>query len=226
MTETQAREKVQTLFFDMDGTLVDTEGAAARVVEKVFQEWGMTILQEDAEAVLGKKWEVAFDHVFKKYKAPIPRAEAEALILDRYRKGLAEHLIEVPGAVSAVKALAKGYRMALVSGSYREEILWILAKLGIDHHFEVILGAEDYPQSKPAPDGYLLGLRKMKADPKSSLVLEDSRAGIESAHRAGMKVVAIRCTNRFGQDQSKADFSIEDLRELSPQWIQSQVDKA
>ncbi|MGZ3687945.1 MAG: HAD family hydrolase, partial [Bdellovibrionota bacterium] len=107
----------------------------------------------------------------------------------------------------------------LVSGSHRSEILWALDKLQIRSHFQVILGAEDYPRSKPAPDGYEKALKTLAVKPNRSLVFEDSTAGIRSARDAGTWVVAITGTNHFKQDTSEAHHWIPDLREVNVDWI-------
>jgi len=66
-----------------------------------------------------------------------------------------------------------------------------LEKLKIKHHFQIILGAEDYFQSKPHPDGYSKAVQVLGANPNSCLVFEDSTAGIQSARSAGLWVIAV-----------------------------------
>lgn len=218
MTEKMA---LQTVFFDLDGTLIDTEQAAARVLRETFHEWNIPISHEDADRVTGVTWEKALQFLFTRYAPPIPSDDATHLILARYHAVLRDHLPEVPGAREAVRSLSKYVRLAVVSGSHHHTIEWALKQLGILQYFEFVLGAEDYPQSKPAPDGYLKGLKMMGADPATSLVFEDSFAGITSSKAAGIKVVALRATNYLNQDQSKADYFIHDLRDVSDAWIRS-----
>lgn len=212
------------MFFDLDGTLIDTEQAAARVIRETFQEWHIPVSEADAHRVTGVTWDTAFQFLYSRYSPPIPTEEATHLILARYHAALRDHLPEVPGAREAVHLLARYTRLAVVSGSHHHTIEWALKQLGILGHFEFVLGAEDYPASKPAPDGYVKGLEMMKAQPSLSLVFEDSVAGITSAKAAGISVVALRATNYLNQDQSKADWFIHDLRDVSEEWIHTHFD--
>ena len=81
--------------------------------------------------------------------------------------------------------------MAVVSGSPRESVLKTLEYLGIRDLFPVVVGAEDYPRGKPAPDPFLIAANLLNVPPSECLVFEDADLGIESAIAAGMKWVRI-----------------------------------
>lgn len=164
---------------------------------------------------------MAFDHLFKKYPIPVPAEQAAEEMMERYRKSLLTHLKFVPGSADAVKALAGHFKLALVSGSNRSEIFFALDRLGVREQFEVVLGAEDYPKSKPAPDGYLKAMKMLQANAAETLIFEDSEAGIASARAAGTWVVAITGTNHFNQDISKAHEKIPDLTQVNAEWVKA-----
>lgn len=214
-------KEIKVILFDLDGTIVDTEPAAARAVAECFAEWGISLSLQDARVVAGRTWNEAFSFLFKRYSVPVSHQEASTEMLSRYRNALANELCVVPGSVQAVHSLSQCYRLGLVSGSWKSEVLWVLDKLKIRQCFEVILGAEDYNKSKPEPDGYLKALEVLEVDSSSGLVFEDSEPGIKSALSAGLRVVAITSTNHFGHDISQAHFQIKDLTEVNPQWVRS-----
>jgi beta-phosphoglucomutase len=212
---------INTILFDMDGTLVDTEPTAADAVNECFREWGASIDHTDATHVVGRTWRVAFRYLFQKYPPPLSTDEAGRYVMRRYRELLERKLTPVPGSVDAVRALAKVYPLGLVSGSEREDILWILRKLGIQPEFRVILGAGDYNGSKPSPDGFLKALAVLGSQATTTLAFEDSVAGIASAKAAGLWVTAVTSTNHFAHDISGADEYVTDLRSVSVDWIKA-----
>jgi HAD superfamily hydrolase (TIGR01509 family) len=212
---------LQAIFFDLDGTLVDTEKAASIALEQSLALWGIQATREDAAEIAGRTWEAALRSLRTKYRFPLSEEETLKHVLGNYRETLQQELPLVPGGVEAVRALATQYPLALVSGSHRREILWCLERLQIQKEFSIILGAEDYPASKPAPDGYLRAMQELKIPQGAALVFEDSEPGIRSARAAGQWVVAITSTNHFGHSQSQAHHRIPNLVGVNPAWVQN-----
>ncbi len=81
------------------------------------------------------------------------------------------------------------YKLGVVSASSRFEIEPALEAAGIRRCFEVVIGTEDVEHTKPAPDPYLLALRRLGVG--RALALEDSAAGEASATAAGLDVLRV-----------------------------------
>jgi HAD superfamily hydrolase (TIGR01509 family) len=213
------KNRIQAVLFDLDGTLIDTEPTAAQAVQECFAQWGHEITPSDAQYVTGRTWASALDYLFLKYCLPIAKESATHQIQKRYRQTLEANLPQVPGAVETVENLASHYRLGLVSGSFRHDILWALDTLRIAARFEIILGAENYTHGKPNPEGYLKAVHTLQVNPQECLVFEDSQPGIQAARAAGLWVVAVTGTNHFHQDQSQAHYSVADLLNINSEWI-------
>jgi HAD superfamily hydrolase (TIGR01509 family) len=210
---------IRTILFDLDGTIIDSEKVAFQSILECYSGWGITIDPSDAAIVAGKKWEVAFDLLFRKYPLPLSQAEASVKIIQRYQKNISENLQTIPGVLDAIRFFAKDHNLGLVSGSHREDILWALETLKVRDLFKVVLGAEDYVGSKPAPDGYQKALELFQEEPHRALVFEDSHAGVSSAVAAGIPVVAVTAANHFGHNLDHATAIIPHFLGVNAQWL-------
>lgn len=210
---------IQAILFDLDGTLIDSEPVGLKAIMECTKAWGVPVTYEDASSVVGKKWDVAFDLIYSKYTLPYPKPEASRMIVDRFKQIHRANPEIVPGVVDAIRDFSKEFKLALVTGSHRDDAEWALKALKVDGYFSHVFAAEDYPNSKPAPDGFLAAMKALGVGGKDALVFEDSVAGIASAKAAGCRVVAIECTNHFGLDQSGAHACIRDFVGVDRAWV-------
>jgi beta-phosphoglucomutase-like phosphatase (HAD superfamily) len=81
----------------------------------------------------------------------------------------------------------------------------------------VMICAEDLSRGKPDPEGYLTAAMRLGQPPKDCIVIEDAPAGIEAAHNAGMRVIAIAATYPSEQPGA-ADIVVERLTDLFVVW--------
>jgi HAD superfamily hydrolase (TIGR01509 family) len=81
--------------------------------------------------------------------------------------------------------------MAIASGGSRMVVEKLLRQVGISDWFDEVVTADDVTEGKPAPDIFLHAARLMGVHPAKCLALDDAPAGILSAQRAGMQVIAI-----------------------------------
>jgi len=80
---------------------------------------------------------------------------------------------------------------AVVSGGRRNSVIRSLTTVNLLDRFQTIVGAEDYVNSKPAPDAFLLAAERLGVAPASCLVFEDTSLGIQAATAAGMASVLV-----------------------------------
>jgi len=210
---------VKAFIFDLDGTLIDSEMLwVAAMVAYLADHGCVTSRQEMMKVVVGHSW---FD-IYRKVIALAPQLstvtiQEMALQLRSYYIKQCEDSgsILIPTSVSLLKALAKDYPVIIVSGSPHNDVENAVRLMEAEANVKFVLGAEDYPRGKPAPDGFLLGAKKLGVAPNHCVVFEDSTAGVRSAKAAGMYCVALSRPTEHPQDISPADWVLEDLSDFS-----------
>ena len=93
-----------------------------------------------------------------------------------------------PGVAELIQKLHGRARMAVVSGTWRENIKTVLDAAGLVDSFDLIVGKEDVTAVKPAPDAYHLALKRLRLVAKSAVAVEDSPTGLAAARAAGIRV--------------------------------------
>ena len=142
-------------------------------------------------------------------------------VADRVADVYREKLPLLPGAVEAVKSLAKEWPLGLASSSNRHVIDLVLELAGIADAFAVTVSSEEVGAGKPAPDVYLEAARRLGKEAPACVAIEDSTNGIRSAHAAGMAVIAV--PNQDFPPESDAlelaDVTVKSLTEVTPETV-------
>lgn len=97
----------------------------------------------------------------------------------------------IPGAIEAVRRLARTHPLGLASSAHREVIDAALRTTGLADAFRVVVSSDEVARGKPEPDVYLETARRLGVAPRDCLVIEDSLNGVLAARAAGMTVVLI-----------------------------------
>jgi len=216
---------LRAVFFDLDGTLADTERQNAEAVARVLGRAGRSLSDEEREFVIGHGWHEIYHQLVTNGGVTVGYEELmHKAGVERVRIVDEEGLDVLPGAVDTVRRLTSRYAAAVVSGSSRAEVEAVLRKLDVLGCFPWFLGAEDTARGKPFPDGYLLAATRLQVAPADCLVLEDSTAGIRAARAAGMKVIGVRAGNFAKQPQDEADRVVDTLGDVSDALVASLFD--
>lgn len=184
------------VLFDMDGTLIDSEGLWLESEVEVMAELGASWTEADQAHCLGGPLERVAHYMIERSGADTtPDAVGQAL-LDRMERRLrSTPLVWQPGArelVDEVRSL--GIPTALVSASWSRLIRAVADHVTEDLGpgvFDVIVAGDDVAHSKPHPEPYLTAARLVGAFPAQCLVIEDSPTGVAAGAAAGCTVVAV-----------------------------------
>ena len=111
--------------------------------------------------------------------------------------------------------------LAIVTGSIRGEVEYILKRANLRQYFPVIIGSNEVKDCKPSPEGYLLAVEKLNQlnpelslQPSQCLAIEDKPVGISAAKNAGMQVVGVANTYPLHMLQRQSNWCVDHLLEL------------
>lgn len=179
-----------TIFFDMDGTLIDSEVGITRCVAHALTQMGLEVpCEQELRAWIGPSLRTSF--------APLLRDDdkVEAAVLhyrDRFEShGWAEHVV-YPGIAEAVEALhAAGHRLAIVTAKNEPHARRIAAHLPFGHRFVDVIGATADGSRSHKPELIAEALRRLEVAPADCWMIGDRRMDIEGARHHGMRHVGV-----------------------------------
>jgi beta-phosphoglucomutase len=184
--------RYDAILFDFDGVLVDSEPVHFECWLEILESFGMRMDWEtyrthgigvSDRALMSMLCERAGrPEVVDRLLAEYPRKK------EMFRSRMLERQL-IPAEVLALLPELHDYQLAVVTSSGQSEVEPLLREAGIHGLFRTVVYGGDVKQLKPAPDPYLLAMKKLGA--RTALVVEDSDAGEASGHAAGLDVLRV-----------------------------------
>ncbi|GAA0582923.1 HAD family hydrolase [Halomonas salifodinae] len=212
---------METLIFDCDGVLVDSEAIAEATLVALLGEW---LPDLDADTVLSQALGMTTANILRhleELSAHRLPDDATERVDETIEARLAEELRAMPGVAAAIDAI--DLPKAVVSNSRRQRVLASLATTGLDSRLggAPIFTAEQVARPKPDPALYRLAAETLGVAPARCLVVEDSVSGATAAHAAGMTVIGFTGASHVQPGQAErlaaagAWRVIDDMRDLT-----------
>lgn len=176
--------------FDCDGTIADSMPLHYVAWKKALGEWNCPF-DEELFYAWGGKPPVEIVAALNEMQGLNMPVEATAERKENYYYEQLPTLQPVPEVLEHIDAQHGKLPFAVVSGSSRESVIKSLTTINLLDRFDTLVGSEDYQNSKPAPDAFLVAARRLKIDPQDCLVFEDTALGIQAATAAGMASVRV-----------------------------------
>lgn len=183
----------KAVIFDMDGLMFDSERATYEEYVKICRDRGCQMTRAFYVTLLGRPLPAAIELLRKEYGPDFPASQVVNLV----QKGLHRRFLEqdIPikkGLPEILEALKKrGFSCIVASSSNRQWVEFLIKKAGVAEYFLDIICGDEIERGKPNPDIFLCACEKLGCSPEEAWVLEDSEAGIEAAHRAGIDCIGI-----------------------------------
>lgn len=182
----------QTVIFDMDGLLIDSEALYRRSMMAAAAECGHNMQPDAYNNLCGCTWADITTLLVKNHGTDFPVEPFKGSWLKHH--GLMSRDV-VPlknGVVECLDVLeASGVPCAVATSSGHETVKQRLGHFGLIERFNHIVARGDYDAPKPSPAPYLLAAEKLGVEPRFCLALEDSYTGVRSASAAGAMTVMI-----------------------------------
>jgi beta-phosphoglucomutase len=208
---------IQTVIFDMDGVIVDTEPVHRYAYFQHFSELNIEVSEELFTSFTGNSTRNVFQRVNSIFNL---NADVEELILRKRNLfndafDHKEDLELLEGVENLIKNLYEnGVEMILASSASKVTIDRVFRRFGLHPYFSHIVSGEDFPNSKPHPAIFEFAASLSTAPKENCIVIEDSTNGVLAAKAAGIYCVGYNSIHSKLQDLSKADLIINHFNEL------------
>ncbi len=206
---------IKGAIFDLDGLLVDTEKFQRDSWIEALKPFGVLITNEEYFDYAGKTGNFIEERIKKKHNLKVKKGslqEKKESILFEWLK--TKRIDILPFGKEAINFFSeKGMKVAVCSGSPRDEISLKLRRTGLSPLFKVVISRDDVEKGKPYPDMYILAAKGINLKPEECITFEDTQYGVEAAKSAGMVCLAVPNETSQKQDFSKADGVFKNLEE-------------
>lgn len=195
--------KIDTVLFDLDGTLLDSKELIYRSFVHTFEKFYPNHELSDAE--LDSFFGPPLSVTFAKYTDDQKQI---AEMIDYYRKYNVEAHDELvnlfPGVKETIKYLSKhNYKLGVISAKKSDLVNHALEIFKIKEYFDIVIGQDEVKNPKPNPEGIILATKKLKS--KRAVYVGDSVSDIEAGKNAKIKTCAIA----YKKDNGRAPMLME-----------------
>ena len=207
---TKKQSPIEFVFFDWDGTLLDSFEADANAYMHMFDALGMSW----SIAELVRHYSPNWHRVYRAARLPREKWEdADRLWRLFYRK---QRPKLQPGALRVLRMLDRRFKLALVSSGSRSRVRRQLRDHNVSGMFLAKVCCEDAEKRKPHPAPLRVALDRLRALPRASVYIGDAPEDVEMAHRAGLRAIGVLAGSPVPERLRAAspDGLVETIRDL------------
>jgi YihY family inner membrane protein len=193
MRDKAADRAIKAVFFDVDGTLVDSNDLHVAAWDEAFRGHGFVLEQAAIRGQIGKGGDLLIPALLPEVSEDMQKALNERqgkIFKQRYLDGVCPF----NGASELIRHVhASGQRVVLASSAETKEVRHYVGLLGVGKAVDETTSVDDVETSKPAGDIFASALNKVKPlAPHEVIVVGDTPYDVEAASKCGIRTVALR----------------------------------
>lgn len=216
---------LQGVLLDIDGTLLLSNEAHARAWVDAYAELGYTVALEKIVPLIG----MGGDRLMKTLTPELDEGEGKGQEIKQRRQDIflaryAPSLCASPGSRELVLRMKEeGLTLTVATSAHDRELQALLEAAQVEDLVHETTTSNEADRSKPAPDIVQVALEKSKQRPDQVVMLGDTPYDVESAGRAGVGVIALRCGGHGDDELADALAIYDDPADLLAHYDESPI---
>lgn len=187
-------QKAKALFFDFDGTLVDSLPILKQVYMAFMEKIGQKGTEEEFNRLNGPNVDEIIQYLKDKYSLEDSPDSMKEMFHQLFIGIYSKQVLFFPGALEFFKfAKEAGYRLFVVTSAEPIMVSLVFEKYQLNGLLEGVISSKDFRNGKPHPEVYLRALLQADLNSDEVVAFEDSKNGVLASTRAGIRTIA------FGQ---------------------------
>ncbi|HLP89532.1 MAG TPA: HAD family phosphatase [Nostocaceae cyanobacterium] len=229
---------LKAVLFDFNGVIIKDASIQMKLIDEILvQENLQPLRRQERQTYLGRSDRTCWTELLKfrgrvvseKYLAEIFQRKAQAYSLELEQLETIPIYPGVEDLIFQLRSVSPSHqiKLGIVSDVTSKEVELVLERTKLASYFSVIVTADDLTTSKPAPDGYLLAVKRLNEQypdlnlqPEECLAIEDTPTGIKAAKRANMQVLGVANTYPYHFIQRQANWAVDYLNELELERVE------